>query len=50
MSCLLGFLSGLIPGVLVDDLHLFLPAGMLVGTFVGLLIYDKGIKADRENA
>ena len=49
-SCILGFLSGLIPGVLVDDLRLFLPAGMLVGILVGLLIYDKGIEVDRENA
>jgi hypothetical protein len=41
ISCVLGFLSGFIPGVLVDDLGLFLPVGLLVGVFVGLLIYDR---------
>lgn len=47
MSCSLGLLSGLIPGVLVDDLHFFLPAGVLVGGIVGLLIHDESSEAER---
>ena len=49
ISCVLGILSGSIPGVLVDDLDLFLPVGMLVGGLVGLLIYDRGIETGRGN-
>ena len=50
ISCILGFLSGLVPGVLVDDLSLFLPVGVLVGLLVGLLIYDRGAEIDRGRA
>jgi len=50
ISCILGFFSGLVPGLLVDDLGLFVLAGLLVGIFVGLLVYDRGVEIDRERA
>ena len=50
VSCILGGFSGLFPGVIVDDLDLFLPMGMLVGIVVGLLIYDKNMAIDRNSA
>ncbi len=50
ISCILGLLAALVPGVLVDDLGLFVSVGFLVGTFVGLLIHDRGTEIDRRNA
>ena len=47
ISCLLGLLSGCVPGVLVDDLVSFLPVGALVGIIVGFLIYDRGVEVGR---
>lgn len=50
ISCVLGLLSGLIPGILVDELGLFSLVGFLVGMFAGLLIYDRGNRIHRGRA
>ncbi len=49
-SCFLGLLSGLIPGILIIALEVFLPIGILAGLFAGLLIYVKENEVSRQNA
>ena len=51
VSCILGFLSGLLPGIAVDALDkFFLPTGILVGVAVGFLIYTRSNEVEEQNA